>query len=168
MPSWRVRLRSCTETQTRKTVWATRRDTSANTPAAVALLLSEQSLGQALQRGSQGVFDGLYSLLCWVTILYATKLAVIVGYTPIFALCLLVALVDGLVARYVRKACYGNESASIYHRAKLLGLGYLPAVVGIVFLASPVDYHPGWILVPAGFVSALMLRTQAKFYKKYL
>ena len=57
---------------------------------------------------------------------------------PQFGLPMLVAMTDGLVARHVRRARGGHESATHFHRARrllLFGLSSLVATVWIVVLA---------------------------------
>lgn len=107
-------------------------------------------------------------VLLYNSILFAAKLGVVVGLAPIYVLWMVVFGVDGLVQRYVRRACGGHESASIYHRAKLYGTKLLPPLAALIFLCSPVAVPALWVFVPSALISALLIRVQATYYKKYL
>jgi len=102
------------------------------------------------------------------TILFVAKLGVVAGLAPIYVLWLVVFGVDGLVQRYVRRACGGHESASIYHRAKLYGTRLLPPLAALIFLCSPVAFPGMWVFIPSVLISAALIRIQATYYKKYL
>lgn len=104
----------------------------------------------------------------YASVLYAAKIGVFVTIMPLLLIWLLAFGVDGLVQRSIRKACGGHESAALYHRAKLYGVRLLPPFAAVIFLCSPIAISPGWVFVPVALVSALLLRLQAAYYKKYL
>jgi integrating conjugative element membrane protein (TIGR03747 family) len=101
------------------------------------------------------------------TQLFGVRLAALAMAMPMFALDYCVASVDGLAQRAVRRACGGRESASLYHRAK-----YLQVVVLVggaaASLLLPISIDPHWILLPLGFLLAILARVQWVFYKKHL
>lgn len=125
----------------------------------------------SLQRTFIAPINSIYSDLRvagFATILYGIKIAIVLLSLPLFVALQVVAIIDGLVQRYIRKACGGNESSALYHRAKRYGLTILPSVTAILFLTAPIAFDPALILLPTAIVSAFFLRMQAKYYKKYL
>lgn len=104
----------------------------------------------------------------YATVLFGVRLAIVMLALPLFLALQLAAGVDGLVQRQIRKDCGGNESAALYHRAKLYGVNYLPPFAATLFLASPVAFDPALVLLPAAIASGLAMRLQATYYKKYL
>ena len=129
---------------------------------------SNSKVGKLLERGFQSTAQIELHIVGWSMILFATRL-VLVGFTlPFFLLLMVVGFVDGVVQRYHRKSCGGHESAAMYHRAKRWGFRLLPPFAGVIYLCSPVAFEPAWLFVPVGIISALLLRLQATYYKKYL
>jgi hypothetical protein len=97
----------------------------------------------------------------------AVRAAMIQTMLPTLALAYFVALTDGLVARWIRRASGGRESSTIYHRAK-----YFHAV-GVTLLLMAWFWYP-WsfdfelaALVMA-IAGGILLRLQLMFYKKYV
>jgi len=129
---------------------------------------ADMRLAPAIQRGLWGTFRPEITAAIYSTILYAAKLGVILSLIPLCILWLFAFAVDGLVQRYIRRACAGRESATVYHRAKLYGFKLLPPLAAVIFLCSPVALHPGLVFLPAALLSAVLIRLQATYYKKYL
>jgi hypothetical protein len=100
--------------------------------------------------------------------LFGVRAAMLAMVLPQFFLILLLALIDGLVARYVRRACAGNESATLFHRAKHWTTMGLVPIVMLVWLAAPVRLYVHWLFFPVVMASAIAIWVMAKFYKKYL
>jgi integrating conjugative element membrane protein (TIGR03747 family) len=128
----------------------------------------DMRLGQGLQRGLWAAFRPEIVAAIYSTVLYAAKLGIVISLIPLLLLWLVAFGVDGLVQRYIRRVSAGRESATIYHRAKLYGVKLLPPLAAVVFLCSPVAMHPAWVFLPAALLSAILLRVQATYYKKYL
>jgi uncharacterized membrane protein len=100
--------------------------------------------------------------------LFGIRAAMLAMTVPQFTLAMVVAVADGLVARYVRRSQGGHESATRYHHAKgLLMFGLIP-VVAIVWLVAPVELPIDALFWPASVAMVLALWTMARFYKKYL
>ncbi|WP_321943731.1 DUF4400 domain-containing protein [Paraburkholderia tropica] len=100
--------------------------------------------------------------------LFGVRAAMLAMVLPQFGLILLLALVDGLVARYVRRACGGNESATLFHRAKRwTTMGLVPLVM-LVWLVAPVPLYVHWLFFPVVLAAAAAVWMMARFYKKYL
>jgi integrating conjugative element membrane protein (TIGR03747 family) len=99
--------------------------------------------------------------------LFGLRLAVIVLALPSVLLCGLVAAVDGLVSRDLRRWGGGRESGFVYHWAKRLAL---PLSVGIwgIYLALPVSLAPPLIVVPFSLVLGLFVAATVGAFKKYL
>jgi integrating conjugative element membrane protein (TIGR03747 family) len=102
------------------------------------------------------------------TYLFGVRLKLVMMVIPVFALMLFLGASDGWIQRSIRKACGGHESASIYHRAKMLSTTLLPPLAAAVFMCSPWAYDPLLLFIPATLGTALLMRLQATYYKKYL
>ena len=101
------------------------------------------------------------------TQLLGIRLATLAMMAPLLVLLYLVAAVDGLTQRAIRRACGGRESASLYHRAKHLQVMLL-AMGGVLTLIQPVSIDPRWIWMPGALLVGLLARLQWACYKKHL
>lgn len=99
--------------------------------------------------------------------LFGVRLAVVLASLPLFGLAYAVAMADGLVQRAIRSLSGGHESSSIYHRAKYFQISLVSATAALCLLL-PLSIDPRWILLPSVTVSALLVRWQWVYYKKYL
>lgn len=79
-----------------------------------------------------------------------------------------VALVDGLTQRSIRRAHVGRESAVMYHHAKSLIM--FSIIMGvIVTLVLPVTMlTTAWVMLSAILLSTLAIQMTAKQFKKYI
>jgi integrating conjugative element membrane protein (TIGR03747 family) len=102
-----------------------------------------------------------------VTQVFAVRLAILTLATPVFVLYTLVALVDGLVRRDLRRWGGGRESSFVYHYAKQSVLP-LVALAWVVYLALPFSVHPSLIVLPFAALFALSVSIMAGTFKKYL
>jgi len=102
-----------------------------------------------------------------VTQVFSVRLAILTLATPVFLLFSLLALVDGLVQRDLRRWGGGRESSFVYHYAKKAAL---PLVVSswVVYLALPFSLHPSFIVLPFALLFALSVAVTASTFKKYL
>lgn len=102
-----------------------------------------------------------------VTQVFAVRLAVLTLATPVFVLFGLVALVDGLVQRDLRRWSGGRESSFVYHHAKKV---IFPAVIlaWVVYLGMPTSMHPNYVILPFAALFALAMAIAAGSFKKYL
>lgn len=101
------------------------------------------------------------------TQLLGVRIATLILIVPLLVLIYLVAGVDGLTQRAIRRASGGRESASIYHRAKhlqftLMTTGFL------IFLFWPASVDFCWIGLPLAATLAILTRLQWGYYKKHL
>ncbi|WP_434778568.1 DUF4400 domain-containing protein [Neisseria sp. Ec49-e6-T10] len=92
------------------------------------------------------------------------------GYLAFFGLftliIILIAVIDGFVARAIRQKNAGRESAGIYHRAKYWRSGIIWLSI-VIYLAMPITISPILLIIPCT-IFALLVWLQAKFLKKYL
>lgn len=87
---------------------------------------------------------------------------------PIFMLLMGIAVIDGLVARYVRRQCAGHESATRHTRAmRMLRYGLVP-LVAFVWLVAPVKMPFAALFLPLAVGTAVLIWVAAKYFKKYL
>lgn len=100
--------------------------------------------------------------------LFSARLALLASFVPLLFLLLFVAFSDGLIERYIRTKCGGNESSKIFHRTLKWGLLGTPAIIFVVNLLPPIYLHPAWSVLPVLLLNAWLIRTATKYYKKYL
>lgn len=102
-----------------------------------------------------------------VTQVFAVRFAILILAAPVFVLFTIVALVDGLVRRDLRRWGGGRESSFIYHYAKRATLP--PIMMAWVFyLSLPFSVHPSWIILPFAVLFAIAIAIMASTFKKYL
>ncbi len=131
-------------------------------PAAPSLL------GGALQRSTRGQGRELILVTMHAVELLGVRLMLLFSALPALALLLAVALIDGLVARYVRRECGGHESATRHTRAKrLLNRGIVP-MVAVVWLIVPAPMSLAMFFFPVAVGGAVLVWVMAKYFKKYL
>jgi len=102
-----------------------------------------------------------------ITQVFSVRLAILTLAMPIFLLFSLVALVDGLVQRDLRRWGGGRESSFVYHYAKKAALP-LVVLTWVIYLALPFSLHPTFIVLPFATLFALTLAVTASTFKKYL
>ncbi len=102
-----------------------------------------------------------------VTQVFSVRLAILALAMPVFLLFTLVALVDGLVQRDLRRWGGGRESSFVYHWAKRSALPLL-VLTWVVYLALPFSLHPSLVVLPFATLFALSVAVTASTFKKYL
>jgi len=102
-----------------------------------------------------------------ITQVFSVRLAILTLATPVFLLASLVALVDGLVQRDLRRWGGGRESSFVYHWAKRSALP-LVVLTWVLYLALPFSLHPTFVVLPFGTLFALSVAVTASTFKKYL
>jgi integrating conjugative element membrane protein (TIGR03747 family) len=101
------------------------------------------------------------------TQLLGVRLVPLAMMAPLLMLVYLIAAVDGLTQRAIRRACGGRESASLYHRAKYLQV-MLVVMGGALVLIQPVSIDPRLVGVPVALLVGILARLQWACYKKHL
>ncbi len=102
-----------------------------------------------------------------VTQVFSVRLAILTLAMPVFLLFSLVALVDGLVQRDLRRWGGGRESSFIYHYAKKAALP-LVVLTWVIYLALPFSLHPTFVVLPFATLFAMTVAVTASTFKKYL
>jgi len=128
-------------------------------------------------KNEQGVRPMLYKLfhpvaefviaMMQVTQVFSVRLAILALAMPIFLLFSLVALVDGLVQRDLRRWGGGRESSFVYHYAKKAAVP-LVVLTWVIYLALPFSLHPTFVVLPFAALFALTVAVTASTFKKYL
>ena len=101
------------------------------------------------------------------TQLLGVRFVTLAMLAPLLALIYVVAGVDGLTQRAIRRACGGRESASLYHRAKHLQVA-LMAIGLLTVLLWPASVDVRWIGLPLAATLGIATRLQWAYYKKHL
>jgi integrating conjugative element membrane protein (TIGR03747 family) len=102
-----------------------------------------------------------------VTQVFSVRLAILTLAMPVFLLFSLVALVDGLVQRDLRRWGGGRESSFVYHYAKKAAFPLI-ILTWVIYLALPFSLHPTFVVVPFAVMFALTVSVTASTFKKYL
>ncbi|MEM5435942.1 DUF4400 domain-containing protein [Paraburkholderia diazotrophica] len=99
--------------------------------------------------------------------LFGVRIAMLAMTVPQFVLAIVVAVADGLVARHVRRAQGGHESATRYHHAKrFLTFGVIP-LTAVIWLVAPVRLPIHLLFWPVSLMSVIAAWNMAKYFKKY-
>jgi len=124
--------------------------------------LADGVVGGATQIAIYGI-DALVNTI----FIFAVRSAICVSAMTGFVLVGMVAFVDGLVERDIRKACGGIESAMVYHRAKRLLVPILFLSFG-GYLTAPISVHPSLVFLPVMALFGFALFITAKTFKKFI
>lgn len=98
---------------------------------------------------------------------FAVRLAILTLSLPAILLLVLVALVDGLAQRDIRRWSGGRESAFVYHWVKQLFKPVL-SLPWLVYLALPLTIHPNLIVLPFAIALSWVIWMLAATFKKHL
>lgn len=97
---------------------------------------------------------------------YGIRIGFVLTTVPLFFLLYIVAGVDGLTERYIRRACSGRESADMHKIGRLSKLMFFASGITL-YLCLPISMSPFWIIAPLAVVFSVATRVQWQFYKKY-
>lgn len=101
-----------------------------------------------------------------MTQVFALRLAVLILSLPLFVLFSLIAAVDGLIERDLRRWGLGDESGFIYHPVrKAVKLVFLAA--WLIYLSLPTSIHPNLVIVPFAMLVAFFVELTVSKFKKY-
>ena len=128
--------------------------------------LNEQGVRPTLHKVYHPIAEFVIAMM-QVTQVFSVRLAILTLARPVFLLFSLVALVDGLVQRDLRRWGGGRESSFVYHYAKKAALP-LVVLTWVIYLALPFSLHPTFIVLPFATLFALTLAVTASTFKKYL
>ncbi|QIT54437.1 TIGR03747 family integrating conjugative element membrane protein [Aquisalimonas sp. 2447] len=122
---------------------------------------------QAKLRSGYGAAEPYVLSAITITQVFALRVGVLTLAMPVFVLFSLVAVVDGLVQRELRRWGGGRESSFVYHHAKRLMAPSI-AMAWVVYLAMPVPMHPNWVILPFAVLNAVTVAITASRFKKHL
>lgn len=124
-----------------------------------SLRRSGNALGAVLGYGVESAVNTVF--------LFACRLAVCVSAATGFLLIALLAAIDGLTERDIRKACGGNESAMRYHHAKRFIFPSIALAFGF-YLTVPFTVHPALVFLPIMLTTGLTIYVATSTFKKFL
>lgn len=103
----------------------------------------------------------------WICIIMLIRLIILLLSLPLFIMVVLVALVEGLGRRDLRRYGAGYESSFVYHHAKKL---VKPSVVlpVMLYLSWPAAVWPNFLLLPAAILLGVTVTVTTASFKKYL
>jgi integrating conjugative element membrane protein (TIGR03747 family) len=128
--------------------------------------LEESGVRPVLHRFYRPVADYILAGM-QITQVFAVRLTILTLAMPVFGLFTLVALVDGLVRRDLRRWGGGRESSFVYHYAKKAAIPLI-IMAWVLYLALPFSLHPSWIILPFALAFAFAVTITASTFKKYL
>ncbi|CBJ82506.1 TIGR03747 family integrating conjugative element membrane protein [Xenorhabdus bovienii] len=125
-----------------------------------------RELNSVLQ-GVSGYLQEYWLATVFITMVTLIRLVILLLYVPLFVMVILVALVDGLGRRDLRRYGAGYESSFVYHHAKR---GIKPActVPCVLYLSWPNVVYPMVILLPAALFLGMAVVITTSMFKKYL
>lgn len=103
----------------------------------------------------------------YVTLTFFIRVTILVLSVPLFVLVLLVAVVEGLGRRDLRRYGAGYESSFVYHHAKkwIKPLFIIPC---LLYLSWPSAINPTLLLLPAAVLLGIAVTVTTASFKKYL
>ncbi|MBD1225989.1 TIGR03747 family integrating conjugative element membrane protein [Xenorhabdus griffiniae] len=131
---------------------------------------SNNGIVRELTGWSQKAFEILKSYLLasvFVTVTFLIRVTILVLSIPLFILVLLVAMVEGLGRRDLRRYGAGYESSFVYHHAKrfVKPAFYVPCMT---YLSWPSAVYPNLLLLPAAILLGTAVTVMTASFKKYL
>ena len=102
-----------------------------------------------------------------VSLTFLLRLAILWQALPLFALTIVIRLIDGLVRRDLRRFGAGHESGFVYHHAKRM-IGSSLAATELIWLAMPVFIEPEYMLIPEVLFNLMAIIVTVGNFKKYI
>ncbi|MDC9616326.1 TIGR03747 family integrating conjugative element membrane protein [Xenorhabdus khoisanae] len=121
----------------------------------------------AVLQGVSGYLREYCLATMFITMVTLIRLAILMLSVPLFVMVVLVALVDGLGRRDLRRYGAGYESSFVYHHAKR---GIKPActIPCVLYLSWPDVVYPTMILLPAALLLGMVVMISTAMFKKYI
>ncbi|EAA2778350.1 TIGR03747 family integrating conjugative element membrane protein [Salmonella enterica] len=103
----------------------------------------------------------------YITVVFVVRVSILVLSVPLFVMVVMVAMVEGLSRRDLRRYGAGYESSFLYHHAKRF---IKPAVIYpcMLYLSWPTAIYPNLILLPAALLLGVSVTVLMSTFKKYL
>ncbi|MEQ2024881.1 TIGR03747 family integrating conjugative element membrane protein [Xenorhabdus szentirmaii] len=117
--------------------------------------------------GISGYLQEYWLAMVFITMVTLTRIVILLLSVPLFIMVVLVALVDGLGRRDLRRYGAGYESSFVYHHAKR---GIKPACIVpcVLYLSWPGVVYPSVILLPAAVLLGMTVVITVSMFKKYI
>lgn len=103
----------------------------------------------------------------YITVVFIVRVLILVLSVPLFVMVVMVAMVEGLSRRDLRRYGAGYESSFLYHHAKRF---IRPSVIYpcMLYLAWPTAIYPNLVLLPAALLLGASVTVLMSTFKKYL
>ena len=99
--------------------------------------------------------------------LFFVRLTIITFSLPVFFIFALIAMVDGLMIRELRRFGGDRESGYVWHHAAAT-IKPLVVIPFVIYLASPWSLHPSWIILPFALMLSIAIWFTSSKFKKYM
>ncbi|MBE8597357.1 TIGR03747 family integrating conjugative element membrane protein [Xenorhabdus sp. BG5] len=121
----------------------------------------------AVLQGVSGYLQEYGLATVFITMVTLIRIAILLLSVPLFVMVVLVAGVDGLGRRDLRRYGAGYESSFVYHHAKR---GIKPACTlpCVLYLSWPDVVYPAVILLPAALLLGMAVVITTSMFKKYI
>jgi tetrahydromethanopterin S-methyltransferase subunit F len=123
--------------------------------------VDQRYLSQFIARNARDIYVAMNIIQ-----VYGIRIGFILASMPLFILLYLIAGIDGMTERYIRRACSGRESADLNKIGRLSKLLFF-AGGATLYLCLPMELSPFLIIAPLALVCFMATRVQWQFYKKY-
>ncbi|ATZ96540.1 TIGR03747 family integrating conjugative element membrane protein [Dickeya fangzhongdai] len=103
----------------------------------------------------------------YVTVITLVRVTILMLSVPLFIMVVIVAVVEGLGRRDLRRFGAGYESSFLYHHAKRLvkPAFYFPCML---YLSWPTSIYPNFLLLPAALLLGTAITVTTASFKKYI
>jgi len=140
------------------------------------------SRGAASEAGDNTILTGeISAAACWllahlreflqatvyISVVFLVRVAILLLSVPLFVMVVMVAVVEGLSRRDLRRYGAGYESSFLYHHAKRF---IRPSLIYpcMLYLSWPVAVYPNLVLLPAALLLGASVTVLMSTFKKYL
>lgn len=127
---------------------------------------TDNDVVSTLKQVQAAIHDYIMAML-YTLMTFTVRVTILTLSIPIFFIFALVAFVDGLVQRDIRRFTGGHESSFVYHIAKGFAVP-LVVMAWIFYLAMPVSINPNWVITPFAAMFAFAIFIATSKFKKYL
>lgn len=103
----------------------------------------------------------------YITVVFVVRVSILVLSVPLFVMVVMVAMVEGLSRRDLRRYGAGYESSFLYHHAKRF---IRPSLIYpcMLYLSWPTAIYPNLMLLPAALLLGASVTVLMSTFKKYL
>lgn len=103
----------------------------------------------------------------YITQVIAVRISIMILALPAFFIFAVVATVEGLVQRDIRRWELGREHSGLYHYAKR-SVPFFFVAPWVVYLAIPYSVHPNMIVLPFALLFGIGVFMTTYLFKKYI